>query len=244
MQALQLQGREYRRALAMNWCIQILKKLLRDADLYKDLIPTVAQEIRVCVRLSDSMESATIVVADEMKVLEDSAKPDITLIMNSTALRDIVDGKADAFALIGRGRMDEKRPIEFEIHTKERTKEIWEVGKALLTYFFTPGKIKVKSLDPERAGHAHGAHPIPLVYWNGMRYSWILVKSGETLNKDGEKDPWPQAFVVLEGKGMATIRDTRFQIEAEKAIYVPTNSIHQITAEEDLKLLWLAWNAW
>ncbi len=228
----------------MNGCIQILRQLLRDAELYVDLITIATQETRVCVKLFDTMEIATIVVANEIKVLEGSAKPDVTIIMKSTVLKDIMDGKADAFALVGRGRMDEKRPIEFEIHTKERIKEIWEVGKALLTYFFTPGKIKVKSLDLERAGHAHGAHPIPLVYWNGMRYSWILVKAGETLNKEGEKDPWPQAFTVLEGKGKAIIGDVTFQIAPDKAIYVPSNSIHQIVSEEDLKLLWLAWNAW
>jgi mannose-6-phosphate isomerase-like protein (cupin superfamily) len=228
----------------MNRCFQILRQLLRDAHLYKDLIGPATQETRVCARLSDTLESATIVVATEMKILEGSANPDATLIMKRTVLEEIVDGKADAFALIGRGRSDEKRPIEFEIHTTERMKDIWEVGKALLTYFFVPGKIKIKSLSPQLAGHAHGAHPIPLVYWNGIRYSWILVKAGEILNKEGEKDPWPQTFTILEGKGKATIGDLTFQVEPGKAIHVPTNSVHQILAEEDLKLLWLAWNAW
>jgi mannose-6-phosphate isomerase-like protein (cupin superfamily) len=228
----------------MNRCFQILKQLLRDSVLYMDLVKSVTQEIRVCVKLSDTLESATIIVASEMKVLEGSADPDATVIMKSKVLKDIAGGKADAFALAGRGRADEKRPIEFEIHTKARAKEIWEVGKALLTFFFTPGRIKIKDLSPERAGQAHGAHPIPLVYWNGIRYSWILVKAGETLNKEGEKDPWPQTFIILEGKGKATIGDVTFQVEPEKAIFVPTNSMHQITAEKDLKLLWLAWNAW
>lgn len=228
----------------MNRCSQILRKLLRDACLYMDLINPATQETKVCVKLSDTLEFATIVLANEMKVVEGASNPDITIIMKSTVLKDIVDGKADAFALAGRGRMDEERPIEFEIHTKERTKEMWEVGKALLTYFFTPGKIKMKNLRLELAGHAHGAHPIPLVYWNGIRHSWILVKAGETLNKEREKDPWPQTFVILEGKGKAIIGDVTLRIKPEKAIYVPTNSIHQIIAEEDLKLLWLAWNAW
>lgn len=230
--------------LALNKCVQILRQLLRDADLYTDLITDATQETRVCVKLSDTMESATLVVANEMKVQEGAANPDVTITMKSRVLKDIIDGKADAFALIGRGRMDEKRPIEFEILTKERMNEIWEVGKALLTYFFTPGRIKVKSLGLERAGHAHGARPIPLVYWNGMRYSWISVKAGETLNKEGERDPWPQTFTVLQGKGKAIIGDTAFPIEPDEVIYVPTNSVHQVTAEEDLKLLWLAWNAW
>jgi mannose-6-phosphate isomerase-like protein (cupin superfamily) len=228
----------------MNRCFQILRQLLKDSSLYWDVINPATQETRVCVKLSDTHESATVVTGDEMKILEGSVNPDVTITMKGTVLQDIAEGKADAFALIGRGRPDEKRPIEFEIHAKERMKDIWEVGKALLTYFFTPGKIKIKSLSPELAGYAHGAHPIPLVYWDGIRCSWILVKAGEILNKEGEKDPWPQTFIILEGKGKAVVGDTTLPIDPDKAIYIPTNSIHQIIAEEDLKLLWLAWNAW
>jgi mannose-6-phosphate isomerase-like protein (cupin superfamily) len=209
-----------------------------------DLISSATRETRICVKLSDTLEFATIVIENEMKVIEGSVNPDVTIIMESTVIEDIANGRADAFALAGRSRMDEKRPIEFEIHTKEHMKEIWEVVKSFLTYFFTPGKIKVKNLDLGRAGYAHGGHPIPLVYWNGIRYSWIFVKAGETLNKEGEKDPWPQTFIILEGKGKAVIGDVTFRIEPEQAIYVPTNSIHQVVAEDDLKLLWLAWNAW
>ncbi len=228
----------------MNRCHQILEQLLKDSSLYRDVVNPATQETRVCVKLSDTDESVTLVMADEMKILEGSANPDVTITMKSTVLQEIAEGKADAFALIGRGRADEERPIEFESHTKERMKEVWEVRKAVLTYFFTPGKIKTKSLSFELAGHAHGAHPIPLVYWNGVRHSWILVKAGEILNKEGERDPWPQVFVILEGEGKAIVGDVTLPIEPEKALYIPTNSIHQIIAEEDLKLLWLAWNAW
>jgi mannose-6-phosphate isomerase-like protein (cupin superfamily) len=134
--------------------------------------------------------------------------------------------------------MDEERSIEFEIYKKDRVKEIWEVGKALLTYFFVPGKIKFKRLKPELAGCAHGAHPIPLTYWDGLRSSWILVKKGEILNKQGEKDPWPQLFIILEGKGI--VGDKEFEVEPNMVVYIPKNTIHQITAEEDTKVIWLA----
>lgn len=140
--------------------------------------------------------------------------------------------------------MDEERPIEFEIYKKEHMKEIWEVGKGLLTYFFVPGKIKIKRLKPELAGCAHGAHPIPLTYWDGLRSSWILVKKGEVLNKQGEKDPWPQLFIVLEGKGKGIVGDKEVAVEPNMVVYIPKNVIHQIIAEEDVKVIWLAWQAW
>lgn len=228
----------------MNKCLQIIKKLSKDASLYTDLIKTEDSEIRVCVELTDTGESATLILGEEIKVLEGSVKPDGKIVMNRKVLESIAEGKADAFALAGRGRADEVRPIEFEIYTKERSKEIWETGKALLTYFFIPGKIKVKNLNLELAGYAHGAHPIPLVYWNGIRYSWILVKRGEILNKEKEKDPWPQSFIILEGKGKAIVGEETFEIKPETVIYIPRNSIHQIIAEEDVKMIWLAWQAW
>lgn len=228
----------------MNSCLQIIKKLLKDASLYMDLIKTKRSEIRVSIEFSDTREVTTLILGDKVEVVDGSVNPDVKLLMRKHVLEDIAEGKADAFALAGRGRADEVRPIEFEIYSKERSREIWETIKALLTYFFTPGKIKVKNLSAELAGHAHGAHPIPLVYWNGIRYSWILVKRGEVLNKEKEKDPWPQTFIILEGRGKATVGDEVFEIKPNTAIYIPTNSIHQIVAEEDVKLVWLAWEAW
>jgi mannose-6-phosphate isomerase-like protein (cupin superfamily) len=228
----------------MNQCSELLKQLVRDAPLYMDLINPTSEETRVCVNLYDMHESATLVIAEEIKVLEGAVNPELTISMRSTVLQAIVEGEADAFALAGRGRATQRRPIEFEIHTRDRGKEVWEVGKALLTYFFTPGTIKTRNLTPERAGQAHGAHPIPLVYWNGVRCSWILIKAGETLNEAGEKDPWPQLFIILEGRGKALIGDSTIQVEPETVVYVPTHSTHQVAAEDDLKLLWLAWNAW
>jgi mannose-6-phosphate isomerase-like protein (cupin superfamily) len=227
----------------MNRCLHIIHKLLEDSSLYLDLIKPENGEIRVCIELSDTREAATLVLGEAAEAVEGEAKPDIRLIMERETLEDIAEGRADAFALAGRGGADEKRPIEFEVHSEERSKEVWETTKALLTYFFTPGRIKIRRLSPELAGQAHGAHPIPLVYWNGLRFSWIHVKHGEVLNEEGEKDPWPQAFFILEGKGKAVVGDELLDIEPETAIYIPVNSIHKITATEDVRLLWIAWNA-
>lgn len=228
---------------AMSKCFQAVKKLLSDASLYMDLIVIKQGEIRVCVSLSDIDESATLILARQVDVLEGSVNPDVRIIMKRQTFEDIVEGRADAFALAGRGASEEKRPIEFEVLEEKRSKEIWETVKALLTYFFTPGRVKVKRLAPEMAGDAHGAHPIPIVYWDGVRSSWILVKKGEIVNRKGEKDPWPQVFIILEGKGRATVANHSFEIRPQTAIYIPTDTVHQIRAEEDVILIWLAWNA-
>jgi len=215
--------------------------LLKEVLLYLDLIKTNKDEIRVSVELLDTGEVATLTLGDKIEVVNGFVNPDCKIIMKRQVLKSIVEGRVDAFALAGRGRADEVRPIEFEIYNKERSKEIWETVRALLTYFFIPGRIKVRNLRPELAGYAHGAHPIPILYWNELRFAWYIVKAGEVINKEKTKDPWPQMFIILKGKGKAIIHDEQFEIKPNTVIYIPRNSIHQITAEEDVELFWMAW---
>lgn len=75
-----------------------------------------------------------------------------------------------------------------------------------------------------------------------MRSSWFLVRTGETLNEKREKNPWPQLFIILEGKGKAIVEDEQFEIKPRTAIYIPKNCVHQIIAKEDVELIWLAWH--
>jgi hypothetical protein len=225
----------------MNKCLQIMRKLLKDASLYLDLIKTDKTEIRVSVELSNTGESATLILGEKTWVTDGLEKADCKISMTLQVLENIVAGRADAFALAARGRSDEVRPIEFEVYDKQHSKELLETELALLTYFFTSGRIKVRSLSPEFAGSAHGAHPIPIVYWNGLRSGWYIVKAGETLNKEVTRHSWPEMFIILKGKGKATICDKQFNLKTNTAIYVPRNSIHQVTAEEDVELLWMAW---
>ena len=229
----------------MNECVKVLETLLEDAQFYTDLIKPTKGEMKICVELTDTGEAATLILGDKPEVSEGCVEDaDGKVSMKNQVLTNVLMRKPDAFALAARARMDEKRPVGFDVYKKERAKEIWEVGKALLTYFFVPGRIKVKQLKPELAGQAHGVHPIPLAYWNGLRSSWILVKKGETLNKEEEKDPWPQLFIVLEGRGKGIVGDTQFEVEPKMVVYIPKNTIHQLIAEEDMNVIWLAWQAW
>jgi mannose-6-phosphate isomerase-like protein (cupin superfamily) len=200
--------------------------------------------MRIGVELTDTHETATLTLGDTLTVRAGLADPDFKVTLTSTIFDRILKREADAFALAGRARLDEVRPINFEFYRAERFQEAMEAIKTLGTLFFTPGKIKVKRLRPDLAGEAHGAHPIPLVYWKGVRFAWYRVKAGETLNKEGEKDPWPQLFLPLSGKGRAIISDEEFNLVPKTAIYVPRNCFHQIiAAKEAVELLWLAWDA-
>ena len=103
--------------------------------------------------------------------------------MQRQVLEDILEEKADAFALAAKGRADNVRLIEFEILNKELSNEIWENGRAPLNYFFIPRRIKVRNLSLRLAVQTHGAHPIPILYWKGLRFVWYIVKAEEIFNK-------------------------------------------------------------
>ena len=217
-----------------------LLRLTEDAGAYMDLM-RLDDEIRIEFYLIDSGETATLVVGQEITVKEGSKNPDCRLTMEKKILDRILVGDADFGALIGRSKMSEVRPIDGEFLNKEKFPQIMQVIYTLMTVFFTPGKVKIKQLREELAGDAHGARPIPIVYWDGIRYAWYVIKEGEILNEAGEMDPYPQVIILLKGNGIATLGDEKFNIEPGKALYIPRNIVHQIEAREDIELIWLAW---
>jgi hypothetical protein len=120
----------------MSRLVDIVKGLLEDASLYLDLFWAHSGNIRACIELVDTMEAATLKLGEEPEVVEGSVNPDFKISMNSQTLGKILKEQADAFALAGRARSDEVRPIEFEVYDKNRDEEIWETIKSMLTYLF------------------------------------------------------------------------------------------------------------
>jgi mannose-6-phosphate isomerase-like protein (cupin superfamily) len=221
----------------------ILTQLLDDSELYADLLHIFPESINVGIELTDTNETATLFLGEKKSV--DNGLKDIAFKITMT--RDILDKimkrEADAFALAGRSHIKESRPIDFELFDKNRAGEIMETIKGLATFYLNPGRIKTKQLRLDLAGEAHGARPIPLVYWKGLRYAWYHVPAGKILNEAGEQDPWPQAFVVLKGSGKVHILDEIMKIQPETIYYIPRNCTHQIHADKAVELLWIAWDA-
>ena len=228
------------RILLKTSLLDELRRLIDEAEFYRDLL-TTDDEIRVEVSLTDTGERATLKIGELLEVGEESADLDLRLTMEERVFEALLDGEADFAALIGRSRMSDVRPINFEFLNSERIPEIYESMKALMTFFFTPGRVKVKRLREELAGEAHGAHPIPITYWDGLRFAWYLVKEGQTMNEEGERDDYPQAVIILKGRGIFTIGDVEIAIEPSTVIYVPKNCLHQLRADEDVEIVWLAW---
>jgi mannose-6-phosphate isomerase-like protein (cupin superfamily) len=221
--------------------IEGMQKLIGNAELYLDLIGLDEDRLNVEINLTDTQESVTLIVKQNLSIIKGIHKPDYKLTMTSINFNKILNKEADFGALIGRSKMTDIRPINIEILNHEKTETIMSNLYSLMTVFFTPGKIKTKVLHEKYAGEAHGAHPIPLLYWNGVRCAWYLLKKGETANVAGEKDPYPQLFIPLKGEGMITIGESTFEVELNRAVYIPSNVIHQITAKKDMEGIWLAW---
>jgi len=217
-----------------------LRRLVEDVELYLDSLKLEAGEVRISVELTDSHEKVTIILSDRIMLVEGAEEPDLQLMMQKHVFEEVLNGDADFGALIGRSKMSDVRPINFKILNPNRAVVISEALKTMIL-LFTPGRVKVKKLCEELAGEAHGAHPIPLVYWDGVRFAWYVVKEGEVLNEAGERDPYPQAFVILRGRGSFILDDVEIELGPKTTIYVPCNSVHQIRAEEDVEAIWLAW---
>ena len=218
-----------------------LRQLIEDASDYTKQIAT-NELISVEVKLKNENQAATIYINETITVQEGSQSPDARILMTKTIFEKILAGEADFGALIGRSKYSEKRPIDFEFIDTTKTNTIMSALYSLMTIFFTPGTPKIKKLNRSLAGDAHGAHPIPLVYGDGIRSGWYYIDQGETLNESGERDSYPQLFVVIKGKGEAQVGDTKITLEPDSAVYIPVNVSHSVTALEAIQLLWLAWN--
>jgi mannose-6-phosphate isomerase-like protein (cupin superfamily) len=227
----------------MTQLLKFLKKAVEEVVLYQELLKPSAEEIRIGFAITDTEESATLILRKTPHLSTGLQNPDCKITMNSETLEQIAHYEKDAFALVSRARMDEARPINFEFMDQEKAPLAIETIKRLGTYFLLPGKIKMRRIQLRFAGEAHGAQPIPLAYWEDFRSAWYFIQPGQILNEEGEKDPWPQLFIPISGKGKVIIDKSVFEIQPKTAIYIPPNTIHQIQAEELVELIWMAWNA-
>ena len=223
--------------------IEGLRRLVDDMALYKDQLEHSGEELRISVRLTDTGDEATIVVGEEIHVEDSVENLDLRINMEQATFKGLLSREADFGALVGRSRMSDVRPINPEFLKPERVSAAFEVLKVMMNVFFTPGRHKVKELRGELAGDAHGAHPIPLVYWDGLRFAWYQIRRGEVLNEAGERDPYPQVVVPLRGRGTIVLDGEEMELRPSTAVYIPANSLHQIRADEDIEALWLAWKA-
>lgn len=129
-----------------------LRRFVEDMELYRDFMMPGDGEIRVAVKLTDTGKEASMILGETMDVVEGSNNADLRLTMESGVFDEVLRGEADFGALIGRSRMTDVRPINFQFLNPGRVSTLTDSLKAMIT-FFTPGKVKVKELggsSPEK----------------------------------------------------------------------------------------------
>jgi mannose-6-phosphate isomerase-like protein (cupin superfamily) len=125
----------------------------------------------------------------------------------------------------------------------EFTPEVRTELYTFLFHFFNPSVPERILLGEEYSRLVHGGHVVALYYHPEFRSAWYLLKKGEKLNKPGDTNPFPQAFIFIEGEGFAKIGDKTIKVKAGESYYIPPNSDHVVWTESDkpLILIFLAW---
>ncbi len=167
-----------------------------------------------------------------------------TIVTDTATLRRIYAGEMTALTAAGRARLSEPAPLDFRLpEGVDLTPEIYAQLLDFLQHFFnrfTPERIL---LGEAHARPVHGALAVAMYYYPGFRSAWYTVKPGQRMNEEGDMNPFPQALVVLSGRGHAKIGEERVRLAPDTAYYVPPFSDHVVWADEGsaLTLIWLAW---
>jgi mannose-6-phosphate isomerase-like protein (cupin superfamily) len=164
--------------------------------------------------------------------------------MSQETLGRIYDGSMTAFTAGAKASGAETAPLEVEF--RPPAQELADPRGTLLGFiqhFFVRRRPERIPLAEEYARVVHGAHAIPLYYAAGFRSAWYKIKHGQHLNEPGDTNPFPQAFVIVSGRGRAKIGDADVDVRAGESYYIPPGSDHVLRPApgEELEVIWLAW---
>lgn len=168
-----------------------------------------------------------------------------TLTMTGETLAKLYRGQWSGLGAAGRAHIRDAAPIDFTIPQGLHPLEAMRRGYYFLTHFFSVSSPTLIPFGPEHTRKIHGGHAAPLFYDAGLRSAYYRLEPGDVLNEDGAKDPMHQGFVVISGRGAATIGQRTLVVRAGQAVYIPANTIHMLRPEggEPVELIWLAWGA-
>lgn len=197
--------------------------------------------------ITDKKESWHVIVEEGRKVSVGKGPHEgagFFVITTSDTLRLIHDGKMTAMTAGGKATGADHAPLDIKLAEGLKfTPEIRTQFYTFLHHFFNPTVPERILLGEEYSRVVHGAHVVALYYHPGFRSAWYLVKKGEKLNEPKDTNPFPQAFIFIEGEGFARIGDRTVKVKAGESYFIPPNSDHVVWTESDkpLILIYLAW---
>jgi len=200
------------------------------------------------IKLREPSETWRVVVSPGARVEllqgTEGDQPAFVFSMAGETLRRIHAGEIAALTAGGKALASDVAPLEVEFG--EGAKALSAPQQAMLEFlqrFFNRESPERILLGTEHSRIVHGAHAIPLYYAPGFRSAWYRIVKGQRLNEEGDRNPFPQAFIIISGAGSARIGDRTVAIHAGESFYVPPASDHVVWTDnqDGLVLLWLAW---
>lgn len=91
----------------LSFSIPFVGFLERDGTSLQNLLRLDIGEIRAGIELTDTNERVTIILGDKISIEEGLVNLDFKIFMSSQTFDDIIQGKADAFALAARAKSKE-----------------------------------------------------------------------------------------------------------------------------------------
>jgi len=209
----------------------------------------IDEEYSVIVQfdITDKKESWHVIVEEGRKVSVGKGpheRAGFFFVTTSDTLQLIHDGKITAMTAAGKAEGSDYAPLDLKLaEGLELTPEVRTQFYTFLYRFFNPSVPERILLREEHSRVVHGAHVVALYYHPGFRSAWYLVKKGENLNEPGDTNPFPQAFIFIEGEGFAKIGEKTIKVKEGESYYIPPNSDHVVWTESDkpLILIFLAW---
>jgi mannose-6-phosphate isomerase-like protein (cupin superfamily) len=170
--------------------------------------------------------------------------PAMIITMSQETLTDIHRGGMTAFTAAAKASGADAAPLEVEF--KAPAEHLVDPKGILLGFvqrFFVRHRPERIPLGERYSRVVHGAHAIPLYYASGFRSAWYRINDGQHLNEPGDTNPFPQAFVIVAGRGRVKIGGVEVDVCAGESYYIPPGSDHVLwpAPGDSLELIWLAW---
>jgi len=222
---------------------RILTELAEGYSEVPDETTTVVVQLEVLE--PDETWHVSVLPGGKVKLQEGShSSPAVTITMSKTTLERIYEGDITAFTAAAKGSGADTSPLELEFHAPaEGFTDPKGVMLGFLQHFFAATRPERILLSEDHSRVVHGAHAVALYYGQGFRSAWYKVKQGQHLNEPGDTNPFPQAFVIISGRGYAKIGGAEVEVGPGESYYIPPDSDHVLwpAPGESLELIWLAW---
>lgn len=198
--------------------------------------------------LADSSEACHVKFSNQKFELVEGHTDSYNLSFSSTIdhYNKIFRGDMTAMTSMGQATASDPIPLNFDIQNAisgNATNDFLFVAQR----FFNRTPYDLVKLGEEHARIVHGGLAIPVFYHRaegiGVRSAWYQINKGEQVNEPGDTNPFPQYFIVMQGRGYAKIGNDTLVVKENEAYFIPPNHDHVFwnESEEPIVYIFLAW---